>query len=90
MESGPEGPIPEREGFDPLDPLAQDEGVTLEAELRQALQHQRAAFEQAEETREEMRRLMERARNLLKRSRSAPPSNDLPATEQDKGSAGGG
>jgi hypothetical protein len=87
MESRPEGPIPEGEGVDPLDPLAQDEDLTLEAELRQALQHQRAAFEQAEETREEMRRLMERARNLLKRTRSAPSSSDFPATERDKASA---
>lgn len=68
-----------------LDPFAQDDAVTLEAELRQALQHQRAAFEQAEETREEMRRLMERARDLLKRTRSSTASSPPADGEPENG-----
>ncbi len=48
-----------------MDPLAQDEGPTLEAELRQALQHQRAAIEQARETQVQLERLIARAGKLL-------------------------
>ena len=51
------------------DPTAQDELVTLEAELRRALQHQRAEMERAREAQEEVARLVERARGALERVR---------------------
>jgi hypothetical protein len=54
-----------------VEPLEQDEGMTLEAELRQALQHQRAALEHARETRSQLERLIARARMLL----SSPPAS---------------
>ncbi len=53
------------------EPLEQDEWSTLEAELRQALQHRSAAYEQLREIQEEMRRLMERARAVLDRARAS-------------------
>ena len=49
------------------DPLLQDEALTLEAELRQALQHRRAAQQKVEQTRAELDVLMERARDILAR-----------------------
>lgn len=52
-----------------MDPMRQDETLTLQAELRRALQHQRAAHQQAQETREELQRLLDRARNILERRR---------------------
>jgi hypothetical protein len=51
----------------PGDPLSQGEPLTLEAKLRQALQRRRAAQQQAQETREELARLMARARELRRR-----------------------
>ena len=49
------------------DPLSQDESATLEAELRQALQHRDAELARAEEIRTELRQLMARAEAILKR-----------------------
>jgi hypothetical protein len=82
-------------------PAAQDDVVTLEAELRRALQHQRAEMERAREAQEELSRLIERARGALERARqeangitaksatdakSAPPCHP----ERSEGSAPGG
>ena len=53
------------------DPAAQDDLVTLEAELRRAVQHQRAEMERAREAQEELSRLIERARAALERAREA-------------------
>lgn len=47
------------------EPLQQDEWSTLEAELRRAVQHRQAAFEQMQETQREVEELMARARRLL-------------------------
>ena len=47
------------------EPLHQDEWSTLEAELRRAVQHRQAAFEQMQETQREVEELMARARRLL-------------------------
>jgi hypothetical protein len=53
---------------DPLDDLAhQGEVDALEAELRAALQQQRAAVERVQETQQEIAALMARARTLLER-----------------------
>ena len=49
------------------DPLSQDESATLEAELRQALQHRDAELARAEEIRAELQQLMARAEAILKR-----------------------
>jgi hypothetical protein len=49
------------------DPLGQEEIGTLEAELREALQHQRAAVERMRETQTEVETLLRRARELLER-----------------------
>ena len=51
-----------------------DDMVTLEAELRRALQHQRAEMERAREAQEEVSRLIERARAALDRAREGPTS----------------
>ncbi len=47
------------------EPFQQDEWSTLEAELRRAVQHRQAAFEQMQETQREVEALMTRARRLL-------------------------
>ncbi|MET0396229.1 MAG: hypothetical protein ABW277_05365 [Longimicrobiaceae bacterium] len=47
------------------EPFQQDEWSTLEAELRRAVQHRQAAFEQMQETQREVEALMARARRLL-------------------------
>ncbi len=53
-------------GGDPShEPLGQGEIETLHAELRAALQHQRAAVERVKETQAEVEALMRRARELL-------------------------
>jgi hypothetical protein len=49
------------------DPVGQSEVETLQAELREALQHQRAALERVQETQVEVEALMRRARDLLAR-----------------------
>jgi hypothetical protein len=49
------------------DPIGQDELATLEAELREALQHQRAAVARVQETQAKVQELMRRARALLER-----------------------
>jgi hypothetical protein len=56
------------------DPLEQGEWSTLEAELRQALQHQKAAYEQMVETQREVEELMDRARKLLAAREAAESS----------------
>jgi hypothetical protein len=61
----------------PPNPLDQHDTATLEAELRQALQHLRAAQAQAAETREALRETMLRARGILDRGRSP---GDTPLT----------
>ena len=48
--------------------LAQSEIETLQAELRAALQHERAAVERVQETQREVEALMQRARALLGQS----------------------
>lgn len=50
-----------------MDPMRQDDALTLEAELRRALQHQRAAQQRAAEMREELQRLVDRAGVILER-----------------------
>jgi hypothetical protein len=70
------GDAPDR--ADPDDPLGQDEIETLQAELRQALQHQRAALEHMAETQAELRRLMDRARGLLDAERVDPEAESAP------------
>ena len=49
------------------DPLEQGDGVTREAELRRALQHQAAAYERMSETQRELDALVRRARELIAR-----------------------
>lgn len=66
------------------DPFLQDERLTLEAGLREALQHRRAAEEQAEETRAELSRLMRRARQILERRGDREPPDGEPG-EGDPG-----
>jgi hypothetical protein len=46
------------------DPLEQGEWTTLEAELRQALQHQRAAYEQMQEAQRALDEVVARAKKL--------------------------
>jgi hypothetical protein len=64
-----------------IDPLEQDEALTLEAELRRALQHRRAAQQQAQETREELSRLIDRARAILERGSPGAPAPGPSAEE---------
>jgi hypothetical protein len=64
------------------DPLDQDEMLTLEAELRQALQHRRAALEQLRETQHSLGELLKRASHLLERSGSA--REPIPAPPDDR------
>ena len=47
------------------EPMDQDEWSTLEAELRRAVQHRQAAYEQMQETQREVEALMARARRLI-------------------------
>ena len=49
------------------EPMEQDEWTALEEQLREALQHQRAAYEQLQERQREVDEVMERARALLAR-----------------------
>jgi hypothetical protein len=53
-----------------MNPPEDDELRTLDADLRTALQHQRAEYERVLETQLEMARLIERARALLQKSES--------------------
>jgi hypothetical protein len=46
---------------------------TMQAELRSALQHQRAAYQQMLETQRELELLMERAQHLLAREATGIP-----------------
>jgi hypothetical protein len=57
------------EGADEVepDPIEQDDLATLEAELREALQHQRAAVARVQETQGKVQELMRRARQLLEK-----------------------
>ena len=64
------------------EPWEQDELTTLEAELRRALQHQRAAYEQMRETQSALEALLERAQRLLGRTRDAHPA---PVRQQSGG-----
>jgi hypothetical protein len=50
-----------------MKPRDHNEQAVLEAELRRAIQHRRAAQERAEETRQDLQRLMERAKEILVR-----------------------
>jgi hypothetical protein len=54
-------------------PVEESDIETLEAELRQALQHQRAAVERVQETQAEVESLMRRARSLLERAEADKP-----------------
>ena len=59
---------------DPLESIAeQGEIEALEAELRAALQQQRAAVERVQETQDEIATLMARARALLERRDGGSP-----------------
>ena len=62
------------------EPWKQDELTTLEAELRRALQHQRAAYEQMRETQSALETLLERAQHLLRRARQtqSTPEGAIP------------
>ncbi len=51
-----------------MNPSERDELVTLEADLRRALQHQHAEYERMLELQREIEDLMERARVLLDQS----------------------
>ena len=53
----------------PTDPLNQDDTATLGAELRRAIQHREAAQARAAEAGRELQKVMERARDLLERTR---------------------
>lgn len=55
--------------------------ATLEAELRSAIQHRRAACERLQETQHELRTLLQRARALLERSAARPHAAAPPAEE---------
>jgi hypothetical protein len=73
------------------DPLEQEELRTLEAELREALQHQRAAYERLVETQRAIEALTARARALLARTREGrvPPGGaGSGAARRDEGGAG--
>jgi hypothetical protein len=61
-----------------MKPRDHDEQAVLEAELRRAIQHRRAAQERAEETRHDLQRLMERAKEMLARRERvrAPAAGD--------------
>ncbi|HET6231624.1 MAG TPA: hypothetical protein VFE05_16240 [Longimicrobiaceae bacterium] len=59
----------------------QGEMKTLEAELRAAMQHQRAAYERMMEIQAEVDALMERARILLERRESAELAADAEPVE---------
>ena len=73
------------------EPFQQDEWSTLEAELRRAVQHRQAAFEQMQETQREVEELMARARRLLTQvqetreeiARTEPPDDDAERSEAD-------
>ncbi|HEX8276513.1 MAG TPA: hypothetical protein VF615_27985 [Longimicrobiaceae bacterium] len=73
------------------EPLQQDEWSTLEAELRRAVQHRQAAFEQMQETQREVEELMARARRLLTQvqetreeiARAEPSDDDAEGLETD-------
>jgi hypothetical protein len=54
------------------EPLSQDEVSTLRAELRQALQLQRAAYEQMLEAQSALEEVTARARHLLEGAPDAP------------------
>lgn len=69
-----------------MNPREQSEWETLQAEIRSALQHQRAAYEQMIETQAEVEALLERARSLLSTTKPAlgsgtPPPNSAGADE---------
>jgi acyl-CoA reductase-like NAD-dependent aldehyde dehydrogenase len=57
---------------DAPEPIEQGEIETLEAELRAALQQQRAAVERVQETQAEVEALIRRARELLEGGDSRP------------------
>ena len=58
-------------GAEESEPVAQSEIETLEAELRAALQHQRAAVERVQEAQAEVEALIRRARKLLARGEAS-------------------
>ena len=58
------------------EPLSQDERKTLEAELRQAMQLQRAAYEQMLEAQSALLEVAARARHLLEGASVAPRPTD--------------
>jgi hypothetical protein len=57
----------------PFEPLEQDETLTLEAELRQAVQHLRAAQAQVADTQASLAETIQRAREILGRRTPASP-----------------
>jgi hypothetical protein len=64
------------------DPLSQDERRTLEAELRQAVQLQRAAYEQMLEAESALREVTARAQRLLEGASHAPVPTDPAAPKE--------
>ena len=55
-----------------------DDLRTLEADLRRALQHQRAEYERMLEMQREIESLMERARTLLENKGAERPRSETP------------
>jgi hypothetical protein len=67
------------------DPREQDELRTLDAELRQALQHRRAAVEQLREMQDALNELLARARSLLARQGPGGGPGDRRGQGADEG-----
>jgi hypothetical protein len=68
------------------EPFQQDEWSTLEAELRRAVQHRQAAFEQMQETQREVEALMARARRLLTQTQQTREALARPDDAEDEAS----
>jgi hypothetical protein len=68
------------------EPFQQDEWSTLEAELRRAVQHRQAAFEQMQETQREVEALMARARRLLTQTQQTREALARPDEVEDDAS----
>jgi hypothetical protein len=60
------------------EPLEQGEWTTLDAELRAALQHQRAAYEQMMEAQRALDEVVARAKHLVEGAEEAPRPADQP------------
>jgi hypothetical protein len=65
-----------------MDPGKQSEWATLQAELRSAVQHQRAAYARLIETQREVQNLMDRARRLLAPADAAAATDATQRSDQ--------